>query len=438
MRAVILSIGDELVLGQTVDTNSAWLAARLAAVGIPCIFHHTVADDEPAVTQAITLAAKEADLVLISGGIGPTEDDLTRQALAAAMGVELVENAQAAGMIEAFFAGRGKPMPERNRAQAMCPAGGSMIDNSCGTAPGIRASLGKAAVYVMPGVPREMKVMYERSIEPEILGMGRGNRGVILTLKVNTFGWGESNVAERLGPGLMDRNRNPKVGTTVSDGIVAVRIRSEFPTPEQAQDELDATLEQVNERLGPIVFGIEEETLQGSVVRLLERRGKRLVVVESCTGGLLSKLLTDIPGCSTAFMGGWIVYSNVLKNAELDVPKRVLDEHGAVSEQTVRLLAGNALNSCAADVSLAVSGIAGPGGGTEDKPIGTVWLGMGLRDEADADHVETQAVLLRLSGGRDAIRDRAAKSALQMLRFHLLDQSPDLLQWGRATAPAKA
>lgn len=430
MHAILISIGDELVLGQTVDTNSAWLAVRLASIGIPCLRHDTVADDAQATAAAITLAARDADVVLITGGLGPTDDDLTRQALAAAMGVSLIEDGESLSAVESYFAGRGRPMPQRNRVQAMHPAGSTMIPNTCGTAPGIRAELHGTAIYVMPGVPREMKTMYDRSVKQELVEMVRtsGTQGVILTTKVNTFGWGESTVAEALGE-LMDRDRNPKVGTTVANGFVSVRIRSEFADPAYADDRLNDTLRQVNQRLGAIVFGDEEETLEGAVVALLERRGRRLVTIESCTGGLIAQMITNVPGCSAVYPGGWVVYSNALKMQQLDVPRHVLDTHGAVSEETVRLLARNALLKVDADISLSVSGIAGPGGGTEDKPIGTVWLGMGLRDIHDPSRIVTSAVLLNLGGEREAIRDRAAKSALQMLRFHMLDQPLDLLHW---------
>lgn len=436
MHAVILSIGDELVLGQTVDTNSAWLAAKLAEVGIPTLYHQTVADDQPAIVKAITLACDDADLVLISGGLGPTEDDLTRQALAEAMGVELAYDPDSLAALERFFSGRGRPMPERNKVQALCPAGASMIENSAGTAPGIRVKWKRATVYVTPGVPREMKVMYERSVEPELMKSGVfGDRGVILTRKINTFGQGESTVAERLGPDLMDRARNPKVGTTVANGFCSVRIRSEFPTREQAETQLTDTIRLVNERLGAIVFGEEEETLQESVVVLLGRRGYKLVTAESCTGGLIGRMVTDVAGSSAVYDGGWVTYANTMKIEQLGVPIEMIEKHGAVSEEVARAMATNALARSRADVSLAVTGIAGPTGGTTQKPVGTVWIAFALREpgRSRADELVTEAVLLQLGSDRETVRDRAAKSALQMLRFHLLGEPLSLLHWGRPT-----
>jgi nicotinamide-nucleotide amidase len=431
MHAIILSIGDELVLGQTVDTNSAWLSARLAGNGIPTLYHHTIADDMPAIVKAIRLASEDADLVIISGGLGPTEDDLTRQALAEAMGVELFEDAASLEQLQRWFAGRGRPMPDRNRVQVLCPRGATMIENTAGTAPGIRAAFGRATFYVTPGVPREMKVMFERSIEPEILASGvMGDRGVILTLKVNTFGAGESTVAEQLGE-LMDRSRNPKVGTTVANGIVSVRVRSEFPTRDTAQAALDQTVALIHERLGAVVFGTEDDTLQQALVTLLTQHGETVTTAESCTGGMIGEMITDVPGSSAAYVGGWITYSNAQKADRLGVPVAVLEAHGAVSEPVVRAMAEGALERSGATHALAVTGIAGPDGGTADKPVGTIWLG--LASTAD----ETQTMLLRLSGDRATIRDRTAKCAMQMLRLRLLDQPLDQLGWAVAPAAAK-
>ncbi|MFA9477175.1 competence/damage-inducible protein A [Phycisphaerales bacterium AB-hyl4] len=430
MHAIILSIGDELVLGQTVDTNSAWLGERLATRGIPVRYHHTLADDRDIIAEAIRHAADRAELVLITGGLGPTDDDLTRQALADAMNVQLVEDAASVEAVESHFTRRGREMPERNRVQALHPVGSTIIENHNGTAPGITATLGNATIHVMPGVPREMRAMFRDLIEPT-LTPDAGQRHVILTTKLNTFGAGESTIADMLGP-LMDRQRNPKVGTTVSDGIVSIRLRAEFPTTDEAEQQLDDTLAQVHEKLGALAFGREDQTLANAVVELLTKRGQRLVTAESCTGGLISKMLTDVGGSSMAYVGGWVTYSNLMKMEQLDVAKDDLDTHGAVSETVARAMAEGALRHVRpADVSLAVTGIAGPDGGTPDKPVGTVWLAMARREERQPDTFHTRTLLLALSGDRDAVRDRAAKSALQLLRLDLMDQPWDLIQWAK-------
>ncbi len=424
MRASIVSIGDELVLGQTVDTNSAYLANQLAELGIVPAFHLTVPDDQPAITHALEQACDQTDLVLITGGLGPTEDDLTRQALAACMHVELELDATSLAQIEAFFAQRNRPMAASNRIQAYRPRGARCLANACGTAPGLAATLGQARVFIMPGVPREMFAMWRDTIRPEVEHV-LPTRDVILTTKINTFGLGESNIGQRLGP-LMQRDRNPKVGTTVSGGIVSVRIRSEFPTAPQAQQALDATAHAVRACLGPIVFGQDDQTMQADVIDRLRARGLSLVTAESCTGGLLGSMLTEVPGSSEVYRGGWITYANAMKTAQLAVPDLTLAQHGAVSAPTAALMARNAREQSGADVAVSITGIAGPDGGSDAKPVGTVWIGL---SRLEAGYDRTEAWHMMLPGFREMVRDRAAKSALQMLRLHLMGEPIQTLSW---------
>jgi len=399
-----------------------------------------VGDELGPVTDAIDLAAKDADLVLISGGLGPTEDDLTRQALADALGQPLVEDPEALATLRAFFDDRGRPMPDRNRVQTLLPQGASPVKNPRGTAPGIHAALHDADVFAVPGVPREMRGMVRDAVLPHVqqrlaeLGVSR----VIRTTKVNTFGAGESTVAEMLGPDLMRRDRNPKVGTTVSGGICSVRVRSEFAAARQADEQLDETLGQVNQKLGPLVFGRDDTTLQRATLDALNHAGLTVATAESCTGGLVAALLTDVPGSSVVVQGGWIVYSNQLKHTQLDIPCHLLDgpdAPGAVSPRVAELLATNAREKANADLAGAVTGGAGPGGGTPDKPVGTVYLGLAQRDRP------TAVLLLALVGDRHAVRDRSAKCALQALRLTALGQSLDTLHWAKpldTPAPASA
>lgn len=412
MHAFIVSIGDELALGQTVDTNSAWLSAKLAARGIATLMHLTVADDQRAIVDALKLAVREGELVLVTGGLGPTDDDLTRQAIADLLGVELELDEAALAEIEAFFKWRGRQMNQRNRIQAMCPAGASMLDNPAGTAPGIRARVGDATLWSMPGVPREMRVMFERHIEP---ALPRESGRVILTTKINTFGQGESDVAANLGD-LMRRDRNPLVGTTVSEGIVSARIRSQFATVAEAQQQMDATIAKVTRCLGRIVFGRDEQTLPEAVGRLLVERGKSVVTCESCTGGLVGELITQVAGSSQYYRGGWITYANEAK-VKLGVPEVLIDQHGAVSEAVASAMAECAVTAGQADYALALTGIAGPDGGREDKPVGTVWIALAQRDSGG---VQTQTQRHAFAGDRATIRQRAAFTALDMLRLALL------------------
>lgn len=424
MQAIVLSIGDELVLGQTVDSNSAWVSARLAERGIPTYAHQTVSDDRRAIELAIRWACHNADLVVISGGIGPTDDDLTRFALADALGVELFEDADSIAALDAFFQNRGRPMPQRNRVQARFPVGTRPIPNPHGTAPGIRGQLDRAEVFVAPGVPREMRPMVTNHVLEFVAGHAGAAR-TILTAKVNTFGASESSVAEVLGD-LMGRDRNPVVGTTVSNGIVSVRIRAEFDDGDEAARELDDTRDRVEAALGPIVFGRDEGTIQEAVVRLLSEHALTVATAESCTGGLIGGMLTDVAGSSAVYSGGWVTYSNAMKTAQLGVPEALLAAQGAVSGPVVEAMAAGALERSDADLGVSVSGVAGPGGGTDDKPVGTVWFGLAHRVDGVT---QTSSRVAQLPGGRPSVRDRAAKCALQWLRLHVMGEPVEKLTW---------
>ncbi len=414
-HAVLLSSGDELTLGQVVDTNSAWLSARLIEHGVLTVYHKTVPDDQAAIAAAIAEAAQAAELVLMTGGLGPTEDDLARQALAQALGCSLALHQPSLERIERFFRERGRPMPERNKTQAMRPERAEILDNDYGTAPGLKASINGSDIILMPGVPSEMRGMFECHILPLLHDrVGR----VILTGRVLAYGLGESSVAEALG-NLMARNRNPLVGTTVSDGVISIRIRSEFATVEEAGSRLHETIHEVETRLGPHAYGRDSDTLETAVGALMADAGKTLAVAESCTGGLLAAMLTASPGASVWFHGGWITYANDAKSRELGVAPALIAQYGAVSEQVAAAMAGGALRESSADFALAITGIAGPGGGTPEKPIGTVWIALAAKSE-NGPVLKAEHLNLSFAGARASIRERAARSALNLLRLELL------------------
>jgi len=428
MTGTILSIGDELVLGQTVDTNSAWLSQQLAAIGCIILRHLTIGDHQLQIESALRESAQLSDVVLISGGIGPTEDDLTRQALASVMNEPLELNATWLAELEKFFSQRGRPMPPMNRIQAMIPRGASMIFNHAGTAAGIKTTLQRSdgkpcRVYVMPGVPKEMKKMFQTSVLPEL--QARSGGAVILSRTLHTFGLGESAIAERLGP-LMHRDRNPSVGTTVSAGVVSLRINSRFDSMQRASDELARIESECRSALGDLIYGQDEQTLQEVVANQLFEINARLsagatpytvTTAESCTGGLLAKLLTDLSGSSGYFHRGFVTYSNEAKADLLGVDPQLIQQYGAVSEEVAKAMALGALDRAQARAALAISGIAGPTGGTPSKPVGTVCIALATVD-GSAPQVHARTFLF--PGDRDMIRDRSAKMALTMLRFHLL------------------
>lgn len=413
MNTIILSIGDELVLGQTLDSNSAWLSARLADRGIIPLYHKTIPDDLEATVTALRLAAEITDLVIVTGGLGPTMDDLTRQAFAALMHKPLDLHPPSLERMRAFFKLLGRDMPASNRVQAQIPRGAEVLDNDWGTAPGIKVKIGKTLFFALPGVPYEMEKMAERYIFP-LFDHGSGK--VVCVESLATFGAGESVVAEKLGE-LMRRDRNPLVGTTVSGGVVTIRLRSEAPTFELAQKQLARAVALVKDRLGVLVFAEGNQTLAGAVGHLAKTKAKRLATAESCTGGLVAKMLSDLPGASEWFEGGWVTYSNALKIKQLSVPAALIQKEGAVSEAVVSAMAEGALKHSVADFSVALTGVAGPDGGSNDKPVGLVWIGVASRQ---GERIVSKAESFKFPGNREMIRDRAAKTALNLLRLELM------------------
>jgi nicotinamide-nucleotide amidase len=425
MNAIILSIGDELILGQSIDTNSAWLSRQLAGVGCEVTAHLTVPDDQRAIEQAMYECGGRCDFLIVTGGIGPTPDDLTRQALAVVMRQELVTADLWLKRLEDFFKARGREMPPSNKIQAMIPTGATLIENTMGTAAGIDATLTfdlpvpdhaprkhNCRVFVMPGVPKEMTAMFTRDVLPHIEKSAGG--AVILSRTLHTFGVGESTIAESLDD-LMNRTRNPSVGTTVTNGIVSLRINSRFPAREEAQHWLDKTDAACRAALGDLIYGEENQTLQEIVAKLLIESKKTVTTAESCTGGLLAKMLTDIPGSSAYFKTGFITYSNQSKYDRLGVSMEIINVYGAVSEPVVQAMATNAKRLAKSNFALAISGIAGPDGGSPTKSVGTVCIAL-------AHKTEVIPRTFNFPGDREWIRDRSAKMALTMLRYHLLEK----------------
>jgi nicotinamide-nucleotide amidase len=423
MNAIILSVGDELILGQNVDTNSAWLSRQLASVGCAVTAHLTVPDDQRLIEQAIVECGERSDFLIVTGGIGPTADDLTRQALAVVMRQELVLNDLWLGRLEDFFKSRGREMPESNRIQAMVPTSATILENALGTAAGIDAMLtfGRAVpghsarkhdcrVFVMPGVPKEMMAMFSRDVLPHIKAAGGG--AVILSRALHTFGLGESAIAEKLGE-LMRRDRNPSVGTTASAGVVTLRINARFASRDQAQQELDRTADACRVALGELVYAEDDQTLQETVGKMLAGRKLSVTTAESCTGGLLAKMITDVPGSSEYFNAGFITYSNEMKYQRLGVSMEIINMYGAVSEPVVQAMASSARRLAKADIALAISGVAGPTGGSPAKPVGMVCIALAYEGGATAR-------TFNFPGDRQWVRDRAAKMALTLLRYHLL------------------
>jgi nicotinamide-nucleotide amidase len=410
MKAEIISIGSELTSGQNLDTNCQWLSRRLAEIGIAVGWHTTVADDLDASVEAFRIAAGRAGLVLVTGGLGPTQDDLTREALARAAGVELVFNEASFAEIRAMFARRVRTFPERNRVQAYFPTGAEPIPNANGTAPGIWMLLGACHVAALPGVPSEMYAMYETQVKPRLLALGLGG-GVLVQRKINCFGAGESAVEEKLLD-LTRRDHVPEVGITVSDAVISLRILASAPDHAAAQALIAPVERTICERLGELVYGFEEEELQDVVLRLLERKRMTLAAAEGVTAGLVAERLCRLPGASQWFRGSVVAYDNRLKVGLLGVPQALLDERGAVSAAVAEAMAVGCRARLGTDLAVSTVGIAGPGGASADKPVGLVHVGLAWEGGVTSRH-------WNWGGARTEVQSRTAKLALNQVRLHL-------------------
>ncbi|HUU15917.1 MAG TPA: competence/damage-inducible protein A [Sedimentisphaerales bacterium] len=408
-KASIVSVGNELLNGQAVDTNTTYLSSELLSIGIPVVSSYTIGDDIDAIVRALNLAAADADIVLATGGLGPTDDDLTRQAFAKFLGTELKLQNELLNRIQNFFTKRNLQMSERNKIQAYIPAGANALANPLGTAPGIIAEVKGKLLFALPGVPSEMKRMFAESVLPELQRFA-GTQAVVVR-KLKCFGTGESNIAELLGP-LMQRGRNPLINCTAKYGIITLTITATAKDKDKAHQMAEESEKSLRNKLGELVYGTEEQTLAEVVGEKLARQKMTIAVAESCTGGTLAKLLTDIPGASGYFTHGWITYSNSAKTGELGVPADLIKKYGAVSEQVAQAMAQGARKKARTDWAIGITGIAGPAGGTEQKPAGLVYISV------DSDNgCDTKRCLF--SGDRRFIRLRAAQTALNMLRMKL-------------------
>ncbi len=409
LRCDVLAIGTELLLGQIVDTNSAWIGEQFAANGIDCLFQAKVGDNHARIVDGLRASLARADAVLVCGGLGPTHDDITREAITEVMGSELVVDDAVADVIRHLFESRGRRMPDNNLRQAMVPVGAMVIPQTRGTAPGLICPVGDKVIYAVPGVPHEMQEMLERAVLPD-LRRRSGDTSVIASRVLRTWGESESGLDERLRDVIvrLDDLGNPTLAFLASgwEGI-KVRLTAKAATRADAAELLSGFEKEIGELLGPLVFGYDDDTMESVVLDLLRQRGLTLGLAESVTGGLVAARLTSVAGASDVVRGSIVSYASEVKFDVLGVP-----EGPVVTPEAAMAMATGARRILGADVGLALTGVAGP---TEQdgQPVGTLHIGL-----ATAEGVETTSV--RLPGTRDQMRQFSVISSLDLLRRRLL------------------
>jgi nicotinamide-nucleotide amidase len=380
MKAEVLTIGDELMRGEILDSNKSFLSERLLSLEVETRWHTSVADDPTDMRDAFHRAAERSDVVLVSGGLGPTRDDLTIEVLAETFGRKLVLDEPSLAGIQAFFQKFGREMAPNNAKQAYFPEGAEVLPNPVGTAPGCLLEQGGTLFFCMPGVPRELKLMMDAQVLPRVAAR-RGGSGVVRARLLRTFGMGESNLDEMLRDVTTD---DVTVGFRTAFPDNYVRLVARGDDEAEAGERLARAYESVRERLGALIYGEGEQALEDAVGALLRRRGRTVAVAESCSGGLLAQRFTSVAGASEYFVGGVVAYANETKTALLGVPEDLLEEHGAVSEPVARAMAEGVRERLGADFGLSTTGISGPSGGSEAKPVGLVCVALAHAEGTEA------------------------------------------------------
>ena len=410
--AELIAVGTELLLGNIANTDAQMLSQGLSALGITVHYHTVVGDNPQRLRDALDIAKTRADIIITTGGLGPTYDDLTKQTICAAFGRELVLHEDILETIRSYFARSGRTMPENNVQQAMLPVGCTVFDNPVGTAPGCAFCEGGVHVLMLPGPPFECRYLFEHRAMAYLQAL---TDGVIVSHEIRIFGMGESHVEAKLRH-LMTTMTNPTLAPYAKTNECMLRATAKAPTAAQAEALLAPLVQQVRDALGDVVYGVDVGSLEEVVSRLLQERSLTLSTAESCTGGLIAKRVTDIPGASQVFRGGVVSYTNDVKADVLGVPRATLDACGAVSEPVARAMAEGCRRLCGSDIALAVTGLAGPEGDDRGNEVGTVYIAL-----ADRRGTLCKRLSCGMGRGRDRIRSAAAQNALDLLRRRLLD-----------------
>lgn len=411
VRAEILTIGDEILYGQIHDTNATWISEQLDMLGVRVTHRETIGDNETDILQAFEQAKKRADIVLITGGLGPTNDDLTKPLLARFFNTPVELNEDALQEVTSLFKKFGKELTETNRRQAELPKSSTKITNKLGSAPGMWFDEEDTVFVSMPGVPFEMKAMMEHEILPRI--RQRFSTATIVHRIIKTCGIGESWLADTIATWESQLPDHIKLAYLPGISEVRLRLTATGASKEQLTDEIEEQINMLSPLAGQYIYGFDSDTLESKLGAYLLDANKTIATAESCTGGFLAHKITSVPGSSAYFKGCVVSYSNEIKRDILNIPEQVLNEYGAVSEQTVRLMAENVMKLMNTDLAIATSGIAGPDGGTPEKPVGTVWI-------AIADAHQTEAKLLKFAKNRLINIEATAKLAMNAARQRLL------------------
>jgi nicotinamide-nucleotide amidase len=414
MKAEIITIGEEILSGQTVDTNSAYIAQRLAEIGIEVALKTTVGDRTDDITEAIRSAWQRSEVTIVTGGLGPTEDDITKKAICNAFERKLVFHEEIVHELEQRFAARQVKMPPLTQNQGLQPQGAELLPNPIGSAVGIVFRDQQRYFVALPGVPTEMEILLNEGVLPQLRRMPRCD--YIEARRIRTVGIMEGDLAEMIGD-LAPSGEGLRLAYLPSYRAVDLRVTGMFPTEVEAKQQVEELTQAIAERIAPHVFTVGEKSMAEVVATLLASKRRTIATAESCTGGLLAKQLTDIAGSSDWYLGSVVAYANEVKQKILKVPERLLVEHGAVSAEVARAMATNARELTGADFALSTTGIAGPSGGTEEKPVGLVYIGLATPEQCDATR-------FNLAGTRQRVRERTCLLALDLLRRKLLGERP--------------
>ena len=421
MIVELISVGTEILLGNIVNTNAAYLSEKCAALGLSCYYQDVVGDNEERLCDTIRMALSRADILLLSGGLGPTQDDLTKEAAAKVMGKPMYLHEESRAALQKFFEERGMEITDNNWKQAMMPEGCIVVDNPNGTAPGVIMAENGKHVILMPGPPNEMIPMFETSIMPYLSTL---QDGVIFSQTVKVCGVGESK-AETMVKDLIEGQTNPTIATYAKTGEVHLRVTARAEDEKAAKKLVKPMVKELKGRFGSSIYTTEDEvTLEKAVVDLLLANKLAITTVESCTGGLLAARLINVPGVSEVFKSGFITYSNKAKRRLLGIKKSTLLKHGAVSKEVAREMVKGAALVSKADVAVSVTGIAGPDGGTQEKPVGLVYIGCNVCGKITVKEC-------RFSGSRAKIRENTVSTALSLMRECILQYYSEVTFGGK-------